>query len=207
MLIFDFIKYLSAADVKSEDYRKFCASMVYSELDEIASTVSTVFQCYVYGIAEVQFDGRTYRVGEYSLPRILMNQLKFANIYFTTEGLFERNVKPLLTISCASEKFSNVVGMHPAKFAKLMEELTVYAKILEVGSPIEFTDAYATSVAEVGRLCTRQGDFKVTDSNTKVWICLFDDFNVESVFDQFCVKLPNLFDVSGGLYGIKNVVE
>lgn len=96
--------------------------------------------------------------------------------------------------------------MHPVKFAKLMEELTVYAKSLEVGSPIDFSDAYATSVTEVGRLCTGEGDFKVTDSSTIVWICLFDEFKVDLVFDQFCVRLPKLFDVGGGLYGIKNII-
>lgn len=207
MLINELIKHLSATEVKAEDYRKFCSSLVYSQLDELSQTISVVFQCYVYGLPEVSYDGRSYRVDEYQLPRILMNQLKFSNIYFTTEGLFERNVKPLLCISCASDNFSNVVGMHPTKFSKLLEELTTYVKILEVGSPMGFSDTYVTSVAEVGRLCTAIGDFKVTDVNNTVWICLFDEFKIETVLDQYCVALPKLYDVGGGLNGIINIIK
>lgn len=207
MLIKELIKHLSATEVRAEEYRKFCSSMVYSQLDDLAETIGIVLQCHVYGYSEVLFDDRSYRVDEYQLPRILMNQLKFSNIYFTTEGLFERSVKPLLTISCTSDNFVNVVGMHPAKFNKLLEELTAYVKILEVGSPTEFNDAYVTSVTEVGRLCTLIGDFKVTDASTVVWISLFEEFKVETVLDQFCVQLPKLFDVGGGLNGIINIIK
>lgn len=207
MFIREMIEHLATTQVKHESYRKFRASMVYPQIKELSKTIEVIFEAYCFGFREVSYDDKPYRLDEYVLPIFLGNQLKYSSIYMTAEGLFERNIKPLLKLSCSSEKFENVVSLHPTQFHNLFEELVLYVDVLKAGSPISIYDSHVSNVTEVGRICLDSGDYKVSESTNVVWISRFENFKVESNCTEFCVKMPSLFEVGGGMNGFINIIS
>lgn len=206
MFIKDYLEHLVAIGVPAEKVRTLRSSHLYNQLSEFYVNVEAVIEAAINGTDEVIFKNQKFRVDEYHIPSIFLNQLKFANVYINADDIFDVSVKSLFSLSLSSKEFSKEVGMHPAQFNKFMEELASFNALFKP-SEWKYGSVFVASVAELGRVLTRDGDFKISDSNVYLWLGLFENFVIGNQLSSYCKRIPPLVGEYGAFYELDRIVE
>lgn len=206
MFIREYLEHLVTIGVPAEKIRTLRSSYLYDQLPVLYNLIETIIEAYIGNVDFVIYGGKQFRLDEFNIPGIFLNQLKFTNVYINADDLFDESVKSLFSLSRSSKEFSNDVGMHPIQFNKFMEELASYNSKLKAGTS-KLSGLLVSSVTELGRVLTSDGDFKVSDSNLYVWIGLFDNFTIDTVLDKYCKKIPPMINVFGACYELDRIIE
>lgn len=206
MFIKDYLEHLVAIGVPAEKVRTLRSSHLYNQLSEFYLSVEAVIEAAINGTDEVVFKNQKFRVDEYHIPSIFLNQLKFANVYINADDIFDVSVKGLFSLSLSSKEFSKEVGMHPVQFNKFMEELASFNALFKP-SEWKYGSVFVASVAELGRVLTHDGDFKISDSNVYLWLGLFENFVTDNQLSSYCKRIPPLVGECGAFYELDRIVE